>query len=252
MQPPAPALQGSNLHERVTAELALRVIRGERNREPAAFPNEASLCQQLTVSRTVVREAMKVLADKGMVEMRPRIGTRARPRCHWKLLDPDILAWQADLEPDPQFLRDLCEVRLGIEPTASGFAAVRATGRELDGICQCLSEYEALARGVAFEKLIDADLSFHAAVVSASHNDLLKHISDSIRGPFRTALLYTSRHPANTVLALEAHLGLVKALQAHDPVAARKSAEEAIGLAMVAVEEGIRAQAKRRKPSRKP
>jgi DNA-binding FadR family transcriptional regulator len=241
----APARRAS-LHEQITAELALQVIRAERNRQVAAFPNEAALCEQLTVSRTVVREAMKVLADKGMVEMRPRTGTRARPRSDWKLLDPDLLTWQADLDPDPLFLRDLCEVRLGIEPAAAGFAAVRGTREELDQISLALARYELLARGADIERLIDADLSFHASVVSAGHNDLLRHISDSIRRPFRTALLYTSKYPANVTLGLDAHFRLLEALTAHDPVAARRAAEESIGLAMIAVDEAVRAEAKGR------
>jgi len=129
-----PHARRPGLHERITGELARRVIRAQRERLPVAFPNETQLCRQLGVSRTILRESMKVLVDNGMVEMRPRAGTRARPRCQWRLLDPDILSWQAELEPDSLFLRDLCEVRLAIEPTASGFAAVRATAAEIDEI----------------------------------------------------------------------------------------------------------------------
>ncbi len=168
----------------------------------------------------------------------------ARPKSDWRLLDPDILAWQAELEPDPQFLRDLCEVRLAIEPTASGFAAVRATTEEINEIALCLARRETLAQDARSNEIIDADLAFHAAVVAASHNPLLQHLSGVIRHPFRTALLYTSRFPANIALGLEAHFKLLKALSAHDPLAARRAAEETVGLAMVAVEEIIRAQTK--------
>src|SRR3954465_4800733 len=93
-------LQRQKLHGTVTRELALRILEADRKAELISFPNESDLSTQLGVSRTVVREALKVLVDKGMVEMRPRAGTKSRPRAFWKLLDPDILSWQTEFEPD--------------------------------------------------------------------------------------------------------------------------------------------------------
>ena len=154
------------------------------------------------------------------------------------------MAWQAGLEPDRQFLRDLCEVRLAIEPTAAGFAAVRATTEELNEIALQLARRQILAQDGPLDQIIDGDLAFYAAVVVASHNPLLEYLSSAIRQPFRTALLYISRRPANLTLGLETHFKLLEALRAGDPLAARKAAEEAIGLAMVAVEEGSRARTK--------
>jgi DNA-binding FadR family transcriptional regulator len=80
-----------NLHDRVTRALALQVLEAERDARVLVFPNVADLCQQLGVSRTILREAVKVLADKGMLEARQRLGTRATPRAAWNQLDPDIL-----------------------------------------------------------------------------------------------------------------------------------------------------------------
>jgi len=140
-------LSVGRLHSRVTSLLAHRVIDSDRNGEIVTFPKEADLCLELGVSRTSLREAMKVLADKGMVEMKPKAGTRSKPRAEWRLLDPDILSWQAEVGADAQFLRDLCEVRLAIEPTAAGFAAVRATEEELARIEQCLEERRKLGVG---------------------------------------------------------------------------------------------------------
>lgn len=235
---PAPAGR-ARLHDQITRELALRIVRAERESGAVSFPNEADLCQQLGVSRTVVRESMKVLADKGMIRMRPRAGTCARPRSEWRLLDPDILAWQAELNPDVRFLRDLSEVRLALEPTAAGFAAVRATPEQLEAIEGCLEEREALAGVSRLEEVIDADLEFHSAIVAASHNPLLEQLSATIRGPYRTALLYTSRSPASVTLGIEAHRELVEALRRRDPLGSRRAAEQAVGVAMIAIEEVI-------------
>jgi GntR family transcriptional regulator, galactonate operon transcriptional repressor len=233
------------LHARVTRTLALRILHAEHDGEPGALPNEADLCLQLGVSRTVIREAIKVLAAKGMLEVRQGSGTRARPRSEWSLLDPDVLAWQALLAPDPRVLRDICEVRLAIEPIASGFAALRATPREIAEIERRLEAKEAGATDP--EQAVDADLRFHAAVVAASHNPLLEQLSAVTRQPFRMALSYTRRLRAAEAMGLAAHRELVEAIKRRDPLKARAAAEEIVGLAMVGVEEAIRSE-RRRKP----
>lgn len=230
------------LHTVVTQTLARRVIQAEQSSEAIFFPKEADLCQQLGVSRTILRESMKVLVDKGMVEMKPRAGTKARPRSSWRLLDPDILAWQAEVCADGPFLRDLCEVRLAIEPTAAGFAAVRATRLEIARIEDSLAEREAKTGSACGEEIIDLDLKFHMAVVAASHNPLLLELSSIIRRPFRLALSVTSRFRASVELGLQAHHALLAALRKRDPMAARGAAEEVVGLAMLAVEKAIRSR----------
>jgi len=234
-----PASEG-RLHPRVTSQLALAVIRSERAGRQVAFPKEADLCEQLGVSRSILRESMKVLADKGMVEMKPRAGTRSRPRSAWRLLDPDILAWQAALGPDPRFVRDLCEVRLAIEPTAAGFAAVRATAAELRTIEACLEARRRAAGHAAADALAELDLAFQSAVVDASHNQMLAQLSASIQEPFRAALKLASGYPASVRLGLEAHEVLVESLRRRDPLGARRAAEEVVGFAMLAVEKGLK------------
>lgn len=231
-----------NLHDRVTRALAVRVIEADRAGHELIFPNEADLCQQIGVSRSILREAVKVLADKGMVEVRPRSGTRALARSGWRLLDPDILNWQAELQPDPGFLRDLAEVRLAIEPTAAGFAAVRATVDELASIGLCLERREVTATTEDADTACDLELQFHQSVVAASHNPLLVELSSIIRQPYRMALAYTARLHASAVLGLAAHWRLFEAIRDRNPMAARTAAEEIVGLAMLALEEATRGQ----------
>jgi len=228
------------LHGTITRELALRIIEAERRSEQIAFPNEGELSSQLGVSRTVVRESMKVLADKGLVEVRQKAGTKARPRQAWKLLDPDILSWQAELAPDVRFLRDLCEVRLAIEPTASGFAAVRATSEELDEIARRLMTRGALPHDAPLQSVVDLDMEFFQAVIAASHNPLLVNLNEIIREPFKATLLYTFRSATSMALSLKAQRDLFRALHRKDPVAASGAAERAVGVAMLIVEEKVK------------
>ncbi len=238
--PFAPVPPTDNLHSRVTRALALQVLKAEQNSELAVFPNEGELCKQLGVSRSILREAVKVLADKGMVQVRPRSGTRARPRADWNQLDPDLLAWQADLKPDPRFLRDLCEVRLAIEPIAAGFAALRASNDEIAIIRECLGRRLQVVAARDLEGAVEADLNYHSAVVAASHNPLFRHLNATIHAPFRVALSYTLLLPASVALELEEYRTLTEAIEQRNPLEARRSAEEIVGFAMLAVEQVIR------------
>jgi DNA-binding FadR family transcriptional regulator len=234
------------LHARLTRTLALRVIRADREGSPLVFPNESMLCEQLGVSRTILREALKVLADKGMVEVRPRSGMRALPRTAWKLLDPDILAWQSAENPDAGFLRDLCEIRLALEPTASGFAAVRASAADLADIEAALERRTAVAEGGNLDDVIELDLQVHACVIKASRNRLFQYLSDTIREPLRVALSYTLRNTAVRTLEVGAQRLLVEAIRRQDPLAARAAADKLVGDTMVAVENVIRHAEERR------
>ena len=204
------------------------------------FPNEAELCKQLGVSRSILREAVKVLEDKGMVQVRPRSGTRSPPRADWNQLDPDILDWQSILKPDPHFLRDLCEVRLAIEPVAAGFAALRATQQEIATIRECLGRRLQIIASQDLEAAVEADLRYHTAVIVASHNPLFLQLNTTIRDPFRTALSYTLLLPASVALELEEYRRLTEAIEQRNPLEAKRAAEELVGFAMLAVEQVIR------------
>ena len=229
-----------NLHSRVTRALALQILEAERDSRALVFPNEAELCHQLGVSRTILREAVKVLADKGMVEARQKLGTRARPRTAWNQLDPDILGWWAELGPNTHFLRDLCDVRLAIEPTTSGFAAVRATSDEIEAIGRCLEQREAKVKAGNFGEAVDLNLEFHSAVAAACHNSLLEQLNRAISRPLRIALSYTTGLHASDVLDIAAHRQLYEAICNHDSMKAGAAAERIVGLAMLGVEEVIR------------
>lgn len=235
------AVGSERLHARIVRTLARQVLLSEPNSERLSFPKEDELSRQLGVSRTVLRESMKVLVDKGMVEMKPRAGTRARPRSQWRLLDPDILLWQAEFQPSPELLRNLCEVRLAIEPTAASFAAVRATDEELQAIAHCLEDRSSRS-GRTTEQIVNLDLEFNTAVMCASHSPLLAQLSASIRNPIRMVSACTVRFASTLKLGLDAHRGLLEALRRHDPIAARRAAEEVVGLSMLAVERVIQSQ----------
>jgi GntR family transcriptional regulator, galactonate operon transcriptional repressor len=166
------------LHGRVVSDLGLRIVAGAWP-SGAPLPNEDELAAELGVSRTVVREAIKVLQAKGLVEVKPRTGTRVRARRSWHLLDADVVAWQfVDMERGED-LRELYEVRATIETAAARLAAERRTDEQL-------SEIEAHQRRIDAASaepmaLRAAELDFHDAVVDAAQNSLLSHVGAMIR-----------------------------------------------------------------------
>src|SRR5438552_11339702 len=119
------------LHHKITREIALGIMRG-RIGSREALSTEGDLCRHFSVSRTILREAVKVLAAKGLIELRPKTGIRVRPRNEWNLVDPDLLGWLCEAGVDELFVRDLCEVRAIVEPAAAELAASRASDEELD------------------------------------------------------------------------------------------------------------------------
>lgn len=166
------------LHGRVVNELGRRIVAGAWA-SGAPLPNEDDLAAELGVSRTVLREAIKVLQAKGLVEVRPRTGTRVRPRRSWHLLDADVVAWQfADMERGED-MRELYEIRATIEATAARLAAERRTEEQLCEIEAHQRRIEAAsAEPIALRA---ADFDFHGAVVEAAQNSLLSHVSAMIR-----------------------------------------------------------------------
>lgn len=137
----------------------------------------------LGVSKTVVREALKVLAAKGLVESRPKRGTVVRPRDAWSLLDPDLLLWQSLGTPQPAFLQDLAEVRSIVEPEGARLAAQRRLDSDLEAIDSALDAMTH-ADGDA-DRVIEADLLFHRSLLDAAHNELLSRMEGVIEAGLR-------------------------------------------------------------------
>ena len=151
-------------------ELGGRILRGDL-KPGEILPNEAELGRELGASRTVVREAVKSLAAKGLLQPRTRTGTRVLESIHWNLLDLDVLGWRYAAMPRSQFFRELFEIRRMIEPAAAALAAERATGAHLEALEQAYLAMEAVDHGS--DAAIDADLRFHRAILAGSRNDLL-------------------------------------------------------------------------------
>ena len=201
------------LHGQIVHAIGRRIVSG------AIRPGELLPAEShLKASRTVVREAIKVLAAKGLVESRPKTGTRVRPAASWNLLDPDVLAWQQEGMPQPAFLRKLTEVRLIVEPAAAELAARRARASALSALDAAFREMaDALRRDrLDYEAFNQADIRFHRAILQACENDVLEQMSAMVYSALLVSFHATSRLPGRARASLPRHRAILEAIRAHD------------------------------------
>jgi DNA-binding FadR family transcriptional regulator len=200
-------------------EIGVRIVDGEL--KPGETLPDNGFVGESEVSRTVVREAIKVLAAKGLVESRPKVGTRVRPRRDWNLLDPDVLAWQIEVGPDAEFLGQALELRRMIEPAAARLAAARATDAEIAALNEA---YEAMAAaGDDLDAFMEPDLRFHSLLLESCRNELLEHMSEIFTAVLRTIFAYSSSSSRSYPRAARRHRAIVKAIEARDPDAAERA-----------------------------
>ena len=159
------------------------------------------------MSRGALREAVKALAAKGLVELRPRTGTRVRPQAEWNLLDSDVLMWLREADRDA-LITHLTEVRELIEPGVAAFAAVRATQRERADL---LSAYEAMENAAANPEsrhFTDADVQFHQVLLRLSHNPLLAALNRPLELALYSTFETTASVPGaiNQTMPLHRHI----------------------------------------------
>ena len=198
------------LHGQIVHAIGRQILSG-KIRPGELLPTEAVL----PASRTVLREVIKVLAAKGLVESRPRIGTRVRARDAWNLLDPDVLAWQQDCTSTAAFLSKLTEVRLIVEPAAAELAARRAGQAQVRAIEEAFADMEAALLGevedhAAFDR---ADMVFHQAIVRACGNDLVEQMGQVVYSALLVSFQATSRLPGRAKASLPEHRAILNAIR---------------------------------------
>ncbi|MCS0494443.1 FadR family transcriptional regulator [Ancylobacter sp. MQZ15Z-1] len=210
-----------NLREQVVDEIGGDIVSGRL--KPGDFlPSEEVLLGRYNVSRTVLREALNVLAGKGILDARPKRGTIVRPRNEWSQLDPVVLGWQRAQRGTPASDdgRDaLMEVRRIVEPGAAALAARRGTEEDFAAIEEAYAAME--KAGDSPEDFMAADLAFHTACLYASKNDFLAPIAHAIRSEMMASLRITNRDPeTNRTISLPLHKAILDAIVARDPEAA--------------------------------
>lgn len=220
---------GASVHNAVVNELGSRILGGQYAPNEA-LPREDELCAMLNVSRTSVREAVKVLSAKGLVEARRRAGVRVLPRDHWRLLDPVVLSWHPAIQDDRELVEGLLEARRIFEPAAAELAARRATAADLVEIER---GYLAMQANIPHDPaaVCQGDLAFHKAIINASHNIVLSGLVGALDAALRATFLVTNPLMEAQSRALSAHKSVLDAIRMKDTAGARLAMNRLLDIA---------------------
>lgn len=197
----------------VARELGRRIVSGTYE-AGTLIDEENALAERYQVSRVVIRDAVKILVGKGLLDVRRGIGTRVKPRNQWVMLDDDVLAWHLSAPPNPEFLRQLMEIRVAFEPKAAKWAAERATEDEINDIrhaCEAMETEEG-----SIENFIIADAVFHRTILRAAHNEFLKAMEGVIYSALLVSIRITNKDPRSNEKSIPFHRKVYEAIAAKD------------------------------------
>lgn len=213
---------GRNLTYGMLDRIGRAIVTGAYDGTP--FPTEASLAVESGVSRSVVREAVKMLGAKGLLTARPRKGTTIQPARNWNLFDPDVLRWLLERKFSLELLRHFTELRIAIEPGAAMLAARTHDSEGLAAISAGFGRMVAAEAGD--DDPLDADIAFHVAILEACGNPFYRQFRDVVETALRTSIRFTNRFKGRTA-DLDQHHAVLEAIQRNDA--------EAAGAAMAAL-----------------
>lgn len=203
-----------NVHGTILDLLGAAVV-GGRYPAGSSIPPEPMLGEELGVSRTVVREAVKSLVAKGLVSTGPKVGTRVLPAEQWNWFDPDVIVWQSQVGLTREFLKDLQDLRRVVEPAAVRLAAERATPEDIAAIEAAFAGMKAaVEQGGDY---VAHDLRFHQGLLRACHNRMLVQMSKALSALLRTSFEISTTRKDGPRNSLPLHREVLDAVIARDP-----------------------------------
>ncbi|SAK44471.1 GntR family transcriptional regulator [Caballeronia pedi] len=209
------------LHRQVLNQMGEQICAG-KFAPGEILPAEDELAELMQVSRITIRETMKSLSAKGMLQVRRRHGTIVLPRSNWQLFDPDVITWRARAGTvDADLIRDLMELRTIIEPNAAKLAAKRATPEDRVAVRRA---FRAMERAVAGQgEYVPADLAFHGAILTACHNQFVQQMQNALSAILRTSFELSSEIEGGPARSLPMHEALCIAIEQGDAPAAEQA-----------------------------
>ncbi|MFE6040306.1 FadR/GntR family transcriptional regulator [Streptomyces sp. NPDC056452] len=216
--------QGQGLHTHVLDTLGLEIAAGDF--PPGRVLRTDELAQRFEVSRTVVREVIRVLESMHLVESRRRVGVTVRPTEEWNVYDPQVIRWRLAGSDRPRQLRSLTVLRSAVEPVAAGLAARHATAEQCAALTECALGMVATSRGQQLEGYLRHDIAFHRIVLNASGNEMFARLGDVVAevlaGRTHHQVMFEDPDPAAVTL----HVRLAAAVREGDAAAAERLTKE--------------------------
>ncbi|MFI9564859.1 FadR/GntR family transcriptional regulator [Streptomyces rishiriensis] len=215
---------GRGLHGRVLDALGPAITAGEY--PPGSVLRTDELAQRFDVSRSVMREAVRVLESMHLVESRRRVGVTVRPRAEWNVYDPQVIRWRLAGADRPHQLRSLTVLRSAVEPVAAGLAATHATAEQCAELTRCALGMVATSRGHRLQDYLVHDVAFHRMILVASRNEMFARLGDVVAevlaGRTHHEVMFEDPDPAAVTL----HVQLAEAVREGDPVRAERLTRE--------------------------
>ncbi|MFE9727146.1 FadR/GntR family transcriptional regulator [Streptomyces sp. NPDC005794] len=212
------------LHTHVLDALGLEITAGDC--PPGRVLRTDELAQRFDVSRTVVREVIRVLESMHLVESRRRVGVTVRPAEEWNVYDPQVIRWRLAGSDRPRQLRSLTVLRSAVEPVAAGLAARHATAEQCAALTECALGMVATSRGQQLEGYLRHDIAFHRIVLNASGNEMFARLGDVVAevlaGRTHHQVMFEDPDPAAVTL----HVRLAEAVREGDAEEAERLTEE--------------------------
>ncbi|WP_341952663.1 FCD domain-containing protein [Salinibacterium sp. TMP30] len=209
------------LHARVLNELGLHIVSGEIDPESIVLAEQ--LEERYGVSRSVMREAVRVLQSLGMVASVKRVGMRVQPMSRWNLYDPLVIRWRLEQAENGQQLRSLTELRNAIEPQAAQLAATHASDDAASELLSLAARMRSVGRSGDLELFLELDIRFHSLVLAASGNEMFARldrvIAEVLTGRTNRGLMPSTPHEE----ALQWHVDVADAIQGKRPADAYTS-----------------------------
>lgn len=199
-----------NLTQQLVHILGKAIVQGQYE-VGGSLPSEAEICAQYSISRTAVREGVKMLTAKGLISSRPRQGIKVLDANNWNLFDVDVLDWILTGTPDLYMLRHFLQLRLAIEPEAAYLAAQYATPEHLTIIENALVRMNSAKTG--FDDTLEADIEFHKSLLNASNNPFFIQLMNFIETALRVNIRFTNRLQAVTEDEYQAHVDIFEAIK---------------------------------------
>ena len=216
------------IHGTIARDIGIRIVSG-KHKPGEILEGEVAASDQLHVSRTAYREAVRILAAKGLVESRPKTGTRVSERSKWHLLDPDVLSWLFELEPDEAMLASLFELRKIVEPEAAALAAKRRRPADLERMARALDGMGQHTLGTEEGRAADQD--FHAALLDASGNPFLTTLTSSVSAAVTWTTVFKQRIDPLPRDPVPDHKHVYDAVAAGDAAAAHRAMMKLVEMA---------------------
>ena len=211
--------RGRPAHIELAQQLGVGIVTG-RKPPGTVLPGEIELAEQMGVSRSVIRESLRMLSAKGLVESKPKAGTRVKERRDWNLLDPELLGWMFEgAPPTLSFVRSLFQLRLIVEPAAAELAAAKRSARQLSKMGHALEEMSTYRLSSEIGRA--ADQLFHATILEATDNELLVSLSASIGAAVHWTTFFKYRGHRDARDPMPEHRALFEAIANSDASAAR-------------------------------